>query len=179
MSLAASVSIAETTALLQQMPCYRSYRTAAGAAEAERAFRHALGRMLKECGDNLLGLAEHRAPRLPADQEATIDALVDRIAAIFRRLDRDGTVFLVGNCDEVIAELEELDTRLILLVEEVITGVRALTRAPEWTHVFQSHAAVIIRDLSAFSEVTEERNYLLGLGWESELAWHQRRSQHG
>ena len=179
MSTAASVSFREMSFLLQQMPHYRAYRTPDEAEEAERIFRRALGLVLKECGDELLSVAEQKAYLLTHEQQASIDALIDRIGAIFRRLDREGAVCLVGHCDSTIAELEELDTRLILLVEEAMSSVQSLCQDPESAQWFQSQAPLLNRDLWAFGEAAEERNFLLGLGWESEFAWPNRRSQHG
>jgi hypothetical protein len=174
MRTAASVSFAEMTYLMQQMPSYHTYRSLDEAATAERTFRHALGAMLKECGNRLLNVAERRSQILSSDQEAMLDNLVDRIAAIFRRLDREGAVCLVGDCEATISELEEIDIRLILLIEESLALVRNLGRNPQPTHWFQRQAPLLSRDLAAFSEATEERNYLLGLGWESEFTWHGR-----
>jgi len=36
---------------------------------------------------------------------------------------------------------------------------------------FKNEAARLHSELATFSEMTEERNYLLGLGWESEFTW--------
>lgn len=176
MSKAARLSIAELTNLMRRMPHYDTYRTLQEAAAAEKRFRHALGTMLKECGDHLLNVAENQQQVLKPDQDQMIDTLIERISAIFRRLDREGRVSLVGDCQQTIAELEEIDIRLILLVEETILLVRNLTsdvRASAW---FQKEAGLLSRDLAAFSEAAEERNYLLGLGWESEFTWPRRES---
>ena len=174
MGTAASVSFAEMTFLMQQMPSYQTYRSLEEAAGAERTFRHALGAMLKECGDRLLSVAERTAQILSAEQEVMLDNLVERIASIFRRLDREGAICLVGDCEATIAELEEIDTRLILLIEEALFLVRNLGLNPQSSRWFQRQAPLLSRDLAAFSEAAEERNYLLGLGWESEFSWHGR-----
>jgi hypothetical protein len=174
MPRAASISFAEMTFLMEEMPHYDSYTTLEEAAGAEKTFRQALGMLLKECGDHLLTVAETQPRLLTAEQEATIDALIDRIGAIFRRLDREGVICLVGDCEATIAELEEIDTRLILLVEEALNLVRSLPNSTCATTWFKEEASLLSRDLAAFSEAAEERNYLLGLGWESEFAWHGR-----
>ena len=166
---AAKISFAEMTSLMERMPVYTSYRTEKEAAEAERIFRRALGLLLKECGDHLLNVLEKKSQILNSEHEFTIDSLVDRIGLIFRRLDREGVVCLVGDCDNTIQELEELDIRLILLVEEALGLVRNLgsdVPAADW---FKTDANRLSSDLANFSEMTEERNYLLGLGWESEF----------
>jgi hypothetical protein len=175
----ATISLAEISFLMQQMPCYHCYQCPEEAAAAERSFRYALGVMLKACGDRLVALAEERARGFDFGEESLIDELIDRIGVILRRLDREGAVSLVGDSDGTIHELEELDARLILLVEEVLTAVGDLLGAAVSARGFQTQASNLRRDLSEFSETTEERNYLLGLGWESEFAWSSRRSQHG
>ncbi len=166
---AASVSFPEMTSLLEKLPDYREYRTTAEAAAKEREYRHALGLMLKDCGEYLLGVAEKKSQLLNTEMQVMIDGLVDRIGAIFRRLDREGLVCLVGDHDTTIEELEELDARLILLVEEAMMLVHSLETGVPASSWFKSEAAILSRDLATFSEVTEERNYLLGLGWESEF----------
>jgi hypothetical protein len=166
---AARISFIEMTSLMEKMPVYSSYRTDREAAEAERVFRRALGLLLKDCGNHLLNVAEKKAQILNTEHERMIDSLVDRIGLIFRRLDREGVVCLIGDCASTIHELEELDTRLILLVEEALGLVRNLgseVPAADW---FKTDATRLSSDLANFSEMTEERNYLLGLGWESEF----------
>jgi hypothetical protein len=174
MAKAARLSFAELTSLIERMPHYNNYRTLDDAAAAERTFRRALGGMIKECGDRLLTVAENRGQFLAGEQREMIDVLVDRIAAILRRLDREGIVCLVGDCETTIAELEEIDTRLILLVEESLTLVHHLNCGLPSARWFRHEATLLSRDLAAFSEAAEERNYLLGLGWESEFTWRGR-----
>lgn len=167
---AASISFSEMTTLMEKMPVYADYRSAHDAAHAERVFRRAMGYLLKECGDHMLTIAEKKAQLLSSDMERTIDALIDRIGSIFRRLDREGLVCLVGDHDATICELEELDTRLILMIEEALALVRTLETDVPAASWFQTEAARLGRELATFSEMAEERNYLLGLGWESEIA---------
>jgi len=171
MMTAASVSFVEMTSLMEKMPLYTNYRSELEAAEAERSFRRAMGLMLKECGDHLLNVAEKKAQLLGSDQEQMIDSLIDRIGLIFRRLDREGVVCLIGDCSSTIAELEELDARLLLLIEEAMNLVRNLETEVPASAWFKTDAGRLSRDLANFSEMTEERNYLLGLGWESEFTW--------
>lgn len=170
MKISARLTIPELTSLMAQMPTYRDYLSAMEAAEAERRFRHALGALLKECGERLLNIADNKAQILSDEMEQTIDDLVDHIGLIFRRLDREGEVSLVGNQATTIAELEELDIRLILMVEQALSLVRNLGTDVPAASWFQSEADRLSHGLATFSEMTEERNYLLGLGWESEFA---------
>jgi hypothetical protein len=165
----ASLSFPEMSNLMAKMPTYSRYRTAAEAAEAERVFRHALGFMLKECGEHLLCIAETKPQFLSGEMEQMIDRLVDRISQIFRRLDREGVVSLVGDSAATIAELEDLDTRLILMIEEAMNLVRNLETEVPAASWFQTDADRLNLGLACFSEMAEERNYLLGLGWESEF----------
>jgi len=167
----ASLNFPEMSNLMAKMPTYSQYRTPEEAAEAERVFRHALGFMLKECGEHLLGIAENKAQILSSEMEQMIDALVERISQIFRRLDREGVVSLVGDSAPMIAELEELDTRLILMIEEAMNLVRNLETDVPAASWFKTDADRLSFGLAVFSEMAEERNYLLGLGWESEFQW--------
>jgi len=167
----ASISFPSMIELMEHLPVYSTYRTEDEAANAERTFRYALGGILKECGDRLLNVSDERPQLLGAEQNATIDALVNRIGSIFRRLDREGTVCLVGHCSATSAELEELDTRLILLIEEATELVSRLESEIPSAKWFTQEAGRLSRDLESFSEMAEERNYLLGLGWESEFTW--------
>jgi len=171
MGKAASISFTEMTQLMGRMPSYETYRTCEEAENAEKTFRQALGIMLRECGNQLLRVAESRPQLLSAEQQELIDILIDKISAIFRRLDREGIVCLVGDCETTITELEEIDLRLVLLVEEALNLVYNLSRNVPSTGWFKKDAGLLVRDLSAFSEAAEERNYLLGLGWESEFIW--------
>ncbi len=174
MAPAASISPPELTFLIEQMPQYRRYRSRREALASEQQFRQALGRLLKDCGDHLLSVAERHPQILGDDQLTTIDDLIDAIGAIFRRLDRDGLVTLVENTDTTIAELEELDTRLILLVEQALGLTRQLAENIPASAWFMRQAPCLLQDLAEFSRTTEERNFLLGLGWESEFTWPNR-----
>ncbi len=173
--MAASISFSEMTNLMEKMPTYADYRTADDAATAERVFRRAMGYLLKECGHHLLTIAEKKSQILNSEMEQTIDLLIERITLIFRRLDREGLVCLVGNCEATIIELEELDTRLIVMIEEALSLVRELETDVPAASWFKTEADLLSADLAAFSEMTEERNYLLGLGWESEFAHQEKR----
>ena len=167
----ASLSFPEMSNLMSKMPTYSRYCSAAEAAEAERIFRHAMGMLLKECGEHLLGIAENKSQILSTEMEQRIDDLIDRISLIFRRLDREGDVSLIGKCASTIAELEALDIRLILMIEEAMNLVRNLETEVPAASWFQTDADRLTIDLACFSEMAEERNYLLGLGWESEFQW--------
>ena len=121
MMCAAQISCPEMTFLMEKTPEYATYLSEDDAAQAERSYRRALGLMLKECGDRLLTTLESRGQILDSDHAQKIEALVDRIGLIFRRLDREGHVCLVGDCDATIMELEELDMKLMLMIEEAMT----------------------------------------------------------
>ena len=169
MTESATLSIPELSSLMDKMPAYRGYRSPEEAAFAEREFRHALGSLLRECGERLLNLVDAKDQIVSGEMEDKIDDLIDRIGLIFRRLDREGVVHLVAGETATIAELEELDTRLILMVEQALGLVRSLGSGVPATSWFQSEAERLSIGLATFSEMAEERNYLLGLGWESEF----------
>jgi len=169
MNRSATLSIPELTSLMNKMPAYRGYRSAREAAQGEKKFRQALGALLKECGERLLNVAEGKSQVLSDEMEQKIDDLVDCIGMIFRRLDREGVVHLVAGEAGTIAELEALDIRLILMVEQALGLVRNLGNGVPAASWFRTEAERLSHGLATFSEMAEERNYLLGLGWESEF----------
>jgi len=73
----ASLSFPEMSNLMAKMPTYTTYCSESEAAEAERVFRHAMGFMLKECGEHLLGIAETRSQILSTEMEQMIDGLIE------------------------------------------------------------------------------------------------------
>ena len=174
--MAASLNFAAMGPLMQKMPTYTRYTSNAHAVAAERVFRRAMGSRLKECGDRLLGVVEKKAQFMSTDMEQTVDLLVDHIGNIFRRLDREGKVTLVGHSERTIQEIEHIDSRLVLLIEESLALVHNLGTEIPAAAWFQNEAARLARDLVEFNRLTEERNYLLGLGWESEFQPKARRA---
>ncbi len=166
---AARVSFPEMPWIIGRLPHYDRYESREAAAEAESSYRIALGRMLKECGDQLLKVVEREPNLITGEQHDVIDALVDAIGMILRRLNRQGVICLREGGDDTIAELEELDLRLILLLEEALASTAGFTCAAVARGWFQREALRLSRRLSEFARTAEERNFLLGLGWESEL----------
>jgi hypothetical protein len=166
---AASLSFAEMGTLMEKMPAYARYTSHANAVAAERVFRRAMGARLKECGDRLLGIVEKKSQIMSGEMEQVVDVLVERIGDIFRRLDREGTVTLIGGSARTIAEIEQIDTRLVLIIEESLALVHNLGTDVPATAWFKGDAPRLARGLGEFNKLTEERNYLLGLGWESEF----------
>ena len=173
---AASLNFAAMGTLMQKMPTYTRYTTLAHAVAAERVFRRAMGARLKECGDRLLGVVEKKSQIMSGEMEQTVDVLVDRIGDIFRRLDREGVVTLVGTSARTIAEIEQIDSRLVLIIEESLALVHNLGTDVPAAAWFKTDAARLARGLGEFSKLVEERNYLLGLGWESEFRPNGRRA---
>ena len=171
MARTARVSFPAMTVLMGRMPRYAAYLTEAEAAAAERIFRHALGAVLHDCRSHLVAVLERKSQILSSDQEHLIEGLVERISRIFRRLDREGRVCLVGDCLTTIAELEALDLQLILMVEDALSLARNLIPDVPAAAWFKHDAGRLCTELDTFSEMAEERNYLLGLGWESEFTW--------
>lgn len=172
---AASVSLNEMTILMEHLPAYEGYSSRGHALSEEKVFRRTLGQLLKDCGDHLLCVAEKKSMVLSGDQEEILDLLVDHISSIFRRLDREGQVVMAGNPLETVPELEELDNQLLLLAEESLTLTRDLDPRDPADSWFRTQAIKLSQDLAELSRTTEERNYLLGLGWESEFAQMRRR----
>ena len=173
---AASLGFATMGSLMQKLPAYSRYTSHAHAVASERAFRRAMGARLKECGDRLLGIVEKKSQIMSADMEQVVDVLVERIGEIFRRLDREGVVTLVGGSTRTIAEIEQIDAKLMLIIEESLALVHNLGADVPATAWFKTDAPRLARGLGEFSKLTEERNYLLGLGWESEFRRQARRT---
>lgn len=172
---AASVSLHQMTVLMAHLPHYAAYGAGGRAVAAERGFRRSLGYLLKECGDHLLRVAETRAQLLTGEQDEIIDRLVDHISSIFRRLDREGLIAIAGDPAETVPELEALDNRLLQLAEAALTLTRTLDERHPADSWFRDEAGRLGRHLAELSRTAEERNYLLGLGWESEFAGRRRR----
>lgn len=174
---AASVSPHQMTVLMTHLPRYATYGAGGRAVAAERCFRRSLGYLLKECGDNLLRVAETHARILDSDQDEIIDLLIDHISAIFRRLDREGLVSIAGDPTVTVPELEALDNRLLHLAEKAMTLTRNLLGCQRIDAWFCNEAVQLSISLSELGRAAEERNYLLGLGWESEFAGSGRRQR--
>lgn len=172
---AASVTLNEMTTLIEHLPPYDVYASSRQAVCHERQFRRSLGGLLKECGNHLLNVAEKRGQFLDGDQEEIIDLLVDHISAIFRRLDREGHVAIAGDPEDTVHELRTLDSELLQLAEDALQLTRDLDSYAPSESWFRNQAIQLSQDLAALSRTTEERNYLLGLGWESEFARMRRR----
>lgn len=160
----ATVAYTRLAHVIQRMPSYACYGSTLRAAAEERTWRLALGRQLKECGDRLLRIVEMQPEIITDEQHETIDGIVDEISAIFRRLNRQGQVHLGLGDTGTVAELEEHDLRLILLIEEAHALVSALARDTRSSSWFGREAARLSRDLGTIGAVAEERNFLLGLG---------------
>jgi hypothetical protein len=167
---AASVTVQQMTVLMAHLPRYAAYASSRRAVAAERTFRRSLGYLLKECGDHLLRVAESQALFLSTEQDEILDLLVDHIASIFRRLDREGAVAIAGDPRQTVPELEALDNRLLQLAESALTLTRTLEEHRPAETWFHNEAVALSHSLAELSQTAEERNYLLGLGWESEFA---------
>jgi hypothetical protein len=171
----ATVSFTRLATVIQRMPAYACYGSGRLAAAAERTWRLALGRQLKNCGDRLLRVVESQPELITDEQHGTIDRLIDDISEIFHRLNRSGPVSLRCGDAGVVAELEDLDLRLIVLLEETDALVAALVRDARASSWFGREAERLSRGLAAFGATAEERNLLLGLGWETPAPRSQRK----
>jgi hypothetical protein len=169
MKSAATLGHAPVARLIDELPRYETYISRRCAVQGERSFRLAVGRLLKACGDQLLSVAERQPQLITTEQSEMIDGLVEEVGSILRRLNRQGEIKLAGERRDTIAELEEIDLRLVLLLERAFALVEKLENGIAATEWFQRDAARLSRGLEDFEVATEERNFLLGLGWESEL----------
>jgi len=94
---------------------------------------------------------------------------VTRISELVKHLNRRGAIHLIGNAAETVPRLERQDNSLILLLEEAWTHTVALAEAGAESARFDAAATALASALNRCLEATEERNRLLGLGWESEF----------
>lgn len=164
---AASISSPRLTGLYEALPYYPGYfrRHAANADETE--FRLEVGRQLQDLGQRMVDGAESRPHLLSPEQHDVIEALAEDIGTVLRLLNRTGTIRFVDEPEIAIPQLRETDSQLIILLERLWDLIEVLF--VDDTSVFALVADEMATCLAMFLELAEERNRLLGLGWESEF----------
>ncbi len=166
---AATLSPSRVAGLLESTPMYRFYWESPTAQEGERDYRAKIGTLLKECAERLLRVTEGHGPMLAREQMDATDALVDRINEVFKLLNRQGTIRLIGDVSRTLPALESQDMQLYMILEGIWLEVEDLARRIADSRGFLATASRLMADLGSFAEAAEERNRLLGLGWESEF----------
>lgn len=155
--------------LFEALPHYYGYHRRTRANHDEATFRLALGQRLQDLGQRLLDGVEARPHLLSPEQHELVDMIADDITTVLKLLNRTGVIELDGDPATVIAELQSVDAELMLLLESLWRDGAAMFRGEceDFDPAFRSLAAC----LEAFLRLAEERNRLLGLGWESEFGW--------
>jgi len=169
---AATITQSWMLELFDALPHYYGYHRRMNANHDEAAFRLALGQRLQDLGQRLLDGAEARAHLLSEEQHHVVELLTDDITTVLKLLNRSGAIELDGDPETVIPELQAVDAELMLLLEHLWRNADAL-----FSHdgpVFDAACATLAASLEAFLRLAEERNSLLGLGWESEFGWQPR-----
>ena len=155
--------------LFAALPQYYGYHRRMNANHDEATFRLAQGQRLQDLGQRLLDGAETRAHLLSEEQHHVVELLTDDITTVLKLLNRSGAIALEGDPETVIPELQTVDAELMLMLEHLWANGDAL-----FSHdgpVFDAACRTVAACLESFLRLAEERNRLLGLGWESEFGW--------
>jgi len=153
--------------LFDALPHYYGYHRRMNANHDEAAFRLALGQRLQDLGQRLLDGAEARAHLLSEEQHHVVELVTDDITTVLKLLNRSGAIELAGDPQLVIPELQAVDAELMLLLEHLWANGEEI-----FSHegpVFDAACRSVAACLESFLRLAEERNRLLGLGWESEF----------
>ncbi len=164
---AATLTPTRMSGIYEALPHYHSYfrRHAANADETE--FRLEVGRQLQEMGQQLLDGAEARGHMLGQEQHDLVEMITEDLTTILRLLNRSGVIRMVDDPEITIPQLDTVDRQLILLLERLWADTGDLLDADG--DRFQEVGADMAGCLAVFLDIAEERNRLLGLGWESEF----------
>jgi len=164
---AARITSGNLTRIFLALPEYDTYEDDDLAQQDEVSLRRALGEALRLIGDRLMLVGESRDVNPDPQKLEIIDMLVDEIGGTLKVLNRSGAIQLQGERRDAITALETVDMQLMMLLEQMEQAV---------VDLLCDDAAIFpmsVRDLSvfldAFLDLVEERNRLLGMGWESEM----------
>jgi len=170
MNHAARTDPSQMTRIFMSLPQYHFYGHVSTAIKNERLFRMSLGQMLQEIAERLLNASETRGSSLSHHQHESLEELVEDVGALITHLNRRGHIQLAGSRSETIETLRDLDNKLIMLLEQVWHMSQAVLRPECNSEAFDEGVQYLALMLQAFAETAEERNQLLGLGWESEFS---------
>jgi len=151
------------------LPHYQYYDRRDTAVRTEGSYRLALAAMLREIAGMLLAAMQQRQHELGQQKYEILDTLVENLETLVKVLHRQGAVRLRGDPAETIPELRLLDTELILYLEEAWRLAGRLLGPDIGDRTFRETAGTFMSLLAGLAEAAEQRNQLLGLGWESEF----------
>jgi hypothetical protein len=169
MNHAARTNPSQMTRIFMSLPQYHFYGHLSTATKHERSFRMSLGHMLQEVAERLLNSADSRGTGMNHHQQESLENVVEDVGTLITLLNRRGTIQLGGTVSETIAMLRDLDNKLIMLLEQVWHMSQAVLRPDCNNEAFDEGVQYLTMMLEAFADTAEERNQLLGLGWESEF----------
>ncbi len=167
MAAAATLTQPWMLELYDSLPQYFGYHRRTRANHDEAEFRLALGQRLQELGQRLFDGADLRPHLLAREQHDLVELLTEDITTVMKLLNRTGVIHISGEPGETILELQTIDGELLILLERMWTSADAmyLNECSDFKPAAQSLTIC----LEAFLRLAEERNNLLGLGWESEF----------
>lgn len=163
----ATVSTGSLYKVLDNFPDYSRYTTSDQSIESEHRLRTSQAETLRDITNRLLTWCLINEHRVDNQKQEIIEVLLDELSNNIKLLNRHGNVAINGNRMNTIPELEELDSQIVVLLEHMTCCVRRLGgNTPTIFAVFAQDMSVF---LDSCNELLEERNRLLGLGWESEI----------
>lgn len=169
MNEAATITPIQMTRIFLSLPQYHFYGHNKTAVKHEHMFRLSLAQMLQEIAERLLNTSELRGAAMSHDHHEALEEAVEDIGALIAHLNRRGQVRIGGSLTETIDELRDLDNKLIMLLEQTWHMSMMVLRPECSCERFDEGAHYLSLMLQAFADTAEERNGLLGLGWESEF----------
>lgn len=169
MARAATANPSQMAKLLFALPRYETYVRPQAAMVGERDFRLCLAQLLQVLAGRLLVAVEMRGRAFGPQQQEIIEETTEDLGVLVTHLNRRGAIRLSRPLPRTVAELGEIDARLVLLIEQAWRSVHELLRPTIAGEEFVQEAQRLGGILEAFAEASEERNRRLGLGWESEI----------
>ena len=167
MAAAATLTQPWMLELYDSLPQYFGYHRRTRANHDEAEFRLALGQRLQELGQRLFDGADLRPHLLARKQHELVEMMTEDITTVMKLLNRTGVISISGDPGESILELQTIDGELLILLERMwaLADAMYLNECVD----FMPAAQNLTICLEAFLRLAEERNSLLGLGWESEF----------
>jgi len=167
MAAAATITQAWMLELYNSLPHYFGYHRRTCANHDEASFRLAIGHRLQDLGQRLLDGADARPHLLTNRQHELIELLAEDITTIMKLLNRTGVIRIGGDLDDAIKELQTIDGELLILIESMWQSANAMFVSE--CAGFETASCNLAACFEAFLLLAEERNSLMGLGWESEF----------
>jgi hypothetical protein len=164
---AAKVSTISILEILDNLPDYRQYAVTGKSEEIEHRLRTCLAQTLRELGNQLLFWSAKNETRLGCQKQEILEILADEMAENIKMLNRRGSIKISGDFAGTAIELRELDSQLVMLLEHMSEATKHLISGR--ITVFATFTQDMSIFLDSFGELLEERNRLIGMGWESEI----------